>query len=258
MSRPTRHNAATNKELGTFALGARMVRGETLKQPASLWFGCVLAVIATVPVTTRTLAQESPSLNPPQPTGRIDFDFADAPPATVELDLAPELIGLGESLAASVIDAVTEVLQQDPKMSQQLELTDERLAAIRHVVSQAQGLVEEVHVRVYEDAESMAVPLARHYHAKIQNQGWDNVATVRDGDDYVQVAVFRQTDAIRGVFIIVSDSGDDVVLVNVACDVSPEKVKSLVSTSLRIGMELGLGDVFRDALHKVSKELPRR
>jgi hypothetical protein len=220
--------------------------------PYCMW--CLLALVAGMPSSTRTLAQESPSANPPQPTGRIEFDFAGAPPAKVEIDLQPELIGLGETMIASVVDAVANALQQNAEVSRKFELTDERMTALRHVVSSAQGMVHELHVRIYETDETVSAQIAHHFSNKIVESNWDNLLTVRDDDQSVKVAVLRHEDAIRGVFVIVSD-GDDVVLLNAACELSPEKVKSLVSIGLQVGMELGLDEVIGKVLEKVSKEI---
>jgi hypothetical protein len=217
------------------------------------WCGFVLAALASAPVTTATLAQDSPSQSPIPAVGRIDFDFSGGAQAAVEIDLPPELIGLGELMATGVVDALMEVLHEDPSASQRMELTEERMAALRHVISSAQGLVEEVRVRVYrlDDAE-VASQMVHHYTAQLEEDNWDNIATVREDNEQVRVAVRKQDESIRGVFAIVTNQRE-VVMVNVACELSPEKVKNLVSTALRIGMELGLDEAIREAM----KELPK-
>lgn len=225
------------------------------KRLTSFWCGFVLAALAATVGTSRSLGQDSFSEHAPQVSGRIDFDFATGSAATVEIDLVPELIGLGELMVTGVVDALTEALADDPQASHKLQLTEERMAALRSAVSSTRGVIEEVRVRIYKsDDDATGMQMVRHYTAKLEKDGWDNVATVRENGEQVKVAVLRQSDSIRGVFAIVTNQRE-VVMLNLSCELSPEKVQTLVSTALRIGMELGLDEVVQDVLEELSEEV---
>ncbi len=75
---------------------------------------------------------------------------------------------------------------------------------------------------------------------------------VRDADESVVVCVLQHASAIRGLFIMVSDR-DDLVLVNVVCQLTPENVKQLTNQATKIGMKAGLEGLIEDAMKRIDR-----
>lgn len=194
------------------------------------------------------------------PPGRIDFDSANLPPATVEVDITQgmfgDLSGIGDAAIAGVADALSNSAKAG-EGGEDVQLAAKKLAAARELVQLASKVVEEARVRVYEGAgkESPDANVAKRFDAQLESGNWDKVVRVHDGDDHVQVALLRADGAIRGVFVIVAD-GDDLVLVNLVCDVSPERVKQLTSTATRIGLENGLGPMIEEHMREMHPQWP--
>jgi hypothetical protein len=187
------------------------------------------------------------------PTGRIDFGPANLPPATVEVDLTQEMfsdfIGLGDAAVAGVAETLLQSAGANGD-SAGLNMAAEQLEATRQILQIASEVVDEVRVRVYEkfaDESDSAPDIAARFDDQLHADQWDSVVRIRDGKDSVQVSLVRSDNAVRGVFVVVSD-GKDVVLANVVCDVSPENVKKLTAAATKIGLENGLGKVIEAKL----------
>lgn len=205
--------------------------------------GAVLALMFFS--TAAAQAQTQPVADVP---GRIDFEAANLPPATVEVELGQsmisDLLGIGDAAVAGV----TESLLQAADANSQAEgtrMAAEKLEAARQVMQLASQLVHEVRVRVYEGAPSdsfAAEKLSTLFDAQLKEGNWEKVVRVRDGDDSVQVSLVRSEGALRGALVVVGD-GNDVVLANVVCDISPENVKKLTTAATKIGLENGLQQV---------------
>ena len=200
--------------------------------------GAVLAVILLFgPAAALAQAADGQS-------GHIDFASADLPPATVEIDLSQEifsdLFGLGDAAIEGIVQSLTQ--PSDAQSSEATELAAGQLAAAREIVQVAKEVVREVHVRVYEDTvdeKKTAVDLASRFDEQLHSGQWDNVVKVRDGGDSAHVSLLRVEGAVLGVFVVVAD-GNDVVLANVVCDISPENIKNLTAAATKIGLENGL------------------
>jgi hypothetical protein len=195
--------------------------------------------------------------------GRIDFEDADLPPATVEVDVSQgmlgDLFGLGEAAVAGMAETLAEAAGQS-RGGEGTQLAAEQLAAARQIMEIAQGVVKEVRVRVYEDLpEESTQPgeLMRHYDSQLRAGDWENIVRVRDGDENVRVSLLRESGAIRGAFIVVLD-GSDLVLANVVGDVSPENVKKLTSAAAKIGLDNGLEQVLEEKMREMKMHRPRR
>ncbi len=180
--------------------------------------------------------------------GRVEFDYADLPPATVEVDLSQGLLsdifGIGDAAVAGVTDAVTNYAGTN-KGSEGLRLTAEKLTAVHQIVQTLGHVVREIHVRAYKDLpdqSGLTEKLLSHYDEKIHVGNWENVVRAQEKGNVVRVAVARGDGAIQGIFVIVAN-GHDVVLSNLVCDLSPENAKTLTSVAAKTGLEAGLGQL---------------
>ena len=215
--------------------------------------GVCIALVAVAIVGLAPVYAEQIDLGHKSVQGRVDFRAADLPPATVEIDLNREifgdLFGLGDAAVAGVLQSLTESNQSES--SQVTELAAERLADARELIGLVKDVVTEVRVRVYEDLPDEEKDLARRtaasFDKQLQEGNWDKVLTVRERGESVRVALLRVEGAVSGVFISATD-GDDLVLVNVVCDASPENVKKLTAAATKIGLENGLRDVLEKEL----------
>lgn len=214
------------------------------------------AAVAAALILGMAAAQAEPAAAD-APTGRIDFAAASLPPATVEVDLTQDmfgdLIGLGDAAVAGVAESLLQSAGAKGGDSEGLHLAADQLEGTRQILEIASKVVHEARVRVYKNlgdkAENMPDVLSR-FDGQLSSGGWDTVVRVRDGDDSVRVSLVRSEGAIRGAFVVVAD-GEDVVLVNVVCDVSPENVKKLSAAATKIGLDNGLEEAIQaKLLHK--------
>jgi hypothetical protein len=193
--------------------------------------------------------------------GRIDFNEANLPAATVEVNLSQgmfgDLVGLGEAAIAGV----AETLRQSAgagRGSEGTRIAAEQLAAAQQLVQLVQGIVHEVRVRVYEDFPKESVDadsLMTHFDNQLRSDNWENIVKVRDGKDSVRVSLLRKNGAVLGAFVVASD-GRSLVLANVVGDVSPANVKKLTSAAAKIGLENGLQQVLDLKMQKLRHRLP--
>ncbi len=193
--------------------------------------------------------------------GRIDFNEANLPAATVEVNLSQgmfgDLVGLGEAAIAGV----AETLRQSAgagRGSEGTRIAAEQLAAAQQLVQLVQGVVHEVRVRVYEDFPKESVDadsLMTHFDNQLRSDKWENIVKVRDGKESVRVSLLRKNGAVLGAFVVASD-GRSLVLANVVGDVSPANVKKLTSAAATIGLENGLQQVLDQKMQKLHHRLP--
>lgn len=194
--------------------------------------------------------------------GRIDFDSAKLPAATVEVDLSQEmfrdLFGLGDAAVAGVAESLLASTNGEAG-TQGTRLAAEQLAAARQIMQLAGDVVHEVRVRVYEDLpEDSGVPseLMADYESQLADGNWETVMRVRDGDENVNLALVRNDGAVRGAFVVIAD-GRDLVLSNIVCDASPDAVKKLASAATQIGLENGLREALEQKMREMHRRLPR-
>ena len=195
------------------------------------------------------------------PAGRIDFDEANLPPATVEVDLNRsmfrDLFGLGDAAVAGLAETLLESAGVEGR-SEGTRMAAEQLQAARQILQLASDLVREVRVRVYDgvpEGTEHAANLASPFDSQLRTGNWDTIVRIRDGDDVVRVSLLRSDGALRGVFIVAAD-GKDLVLANVVCDASPEKVKKLTSSAAKIGLDNGLQQVIEAKMRHLHRHLP--
>lgn len=191
--------------------------------------------------------------------GRIDFNEAKLPAATVEVDLSEgmfgDLVGLGEAAIAGFGETLGKSAGLG-RGSDGTRIASEQLAAAQQLVQLAHGVIHEVRVRVYEDVAEDAVDadsLMAQFDNQLRQGSWENIVKIRDKKDNVRVSLLRKGGAVQGAFIVIAD-GRNLVLANVVGDVSQENVKKLTSAAAKIGLENGLQQVL-DA--KMQKFRPR-
>ncbi|MGD9635896.1 MAG: DUF4252 domain-containing protein [Pirellulales bacterium] len=213
--------------------------------------GAFTAVLLYVGVAAATAQDLSTSSN--SEIGRIEFDHAGTAKKSVEVNLSPDmfgdLFGIGDAALAGVADALSDS-SQAKEGSQAVQLAAEKAAAAREFVAIAKSVVKSVRVRAYEDlanATEEQANVAAHYESQLKSGGWENAVKARDGDKTVQVAAVRSDGAIRGLFVVASE-GNNLVLVNVTCDISPENAKRLTTAAVRAGLQAGLDKQLEEAM----------
>jgi hypothetical protein len=175
------------------------------------------------------------------PVGRLDFQAANLPEANVEVDLSQEMFrdifGVGDAAIAGVVEA----LQKSPKKgdsAEAIQMAAQQAEAMRQIVQLAADVVQEVHVRVYEEGQN-AHDISKPFEEQLRAAKWETLARVREKDAIVRVSAIRDGGAVRGIFVLASENGK-LVLANLVCDVSPENAKKLTSAATKIGLENGL------------------
>jgi hypothetical protein len=178
-------------------------------------------------------------------SGRLNFEEANLPAATVEVDLNQsmftDLFGIGDAALAGVAESL-QAASVSASSAEKAELAATQLAAVRQIIQLAGNVIREVHVRVYESLPedvSSAAALTTGFDQQLKVGGWETLGKVRSDEEFVRVAAKRSGGAVQGLFVVASD-GDAVVLVNLVCDVSPENVKKLTSAATAIAIKHGL------------------
>ncbi len=191
-------------------------------------------------------------------TGRVDFDHPGGGTPAVEVDLPAglfgDVVGLGDAAISGVAEALLKAPTADEGTRADVKIATDQLAAIRTIIGSVQGAVGEVRLRVYKDAEGLdAGAIAEHYAAKLNGSAWNKIVHVRDGEKGATVFLMRQDGAIRGAFAVATE-GRQLVLANVLCDISPERVKQITQQATSMGLELG----GNEALHEIVEEIRGR
>lgn len=194
------------------------------------------------------------------PIGRVQFDFPDAPPATVEVDLNEGMMmalsGIGQAAVGGVAEALLE--SEQGKGTPEITRSAEHLQAVNRMVSELTGTLHEVRVRVYDNLSDVAPEtrsgMIQHYMNQLQGSSWDSIVRVNDRGSKVSVNVLRLEGSIRGILVVVSEQ-HELVLVNAVCDLSPERVKQVAHGATLIGMKFGLDKAIQQAMVQVEREL---
>lgn len=203
----------------------------------------VVVVAATLVTFTSAYAQADEATNN-APVGRLSFEAADLPEANVEVDLSQDmfrdLFGIGDAAIAGVAEALLDAPKSGDG-AKAVEIAAKQAEALRQIINLAGNVVNEVHVRVYEDLPegADAHTISKQFDEQLRAGKWDTLARVRDDEDTVRVAAVRDKGNIRGVFVVVTEN-EKLVLVNLVCNVSPENVRKLTSAATKVGLENGL------------------
>ncbi len=212
-------------------------------------FGCPATAIALVMYSAVAAQAQTADAGHGHAIGRIDFAKANLPPATVEVELGPGMIGDLLGLGKAAIGGVAKTLIESPQGSESTKLAAEQLAAVQEIVQISSDVVHEVRVRVYEDGPT---DLGTKFADQLQSANWNTIVKVHDGNDNVQLSLIRENGAIRGAFVVAAD-GNDLVLVNVVCNISPEKVQTLTAKATQIGLDNGLKQVIEQKLQHLHR-----
>ncbi|TWT89650.1 hypothetical protein Mal64_00270 [Pseudobythopirellula maris] len=192
------------------------------------------------------------SLNPAvaAPPGAVGFDHPGGERPKVEVDLSrgllKDLIGLGD---AAIAGFASEIAGGDG------QLAAETLGDVKQLLAVVADSVDEVRVRVYDGgADELPAIASQHYATKLDAAEWDSVIRVRDGGSSVEISLLREEGAVRGLFAVVAD-GNDLVLLNAACDLSPENVQRLSATVMESGGRFGAIELIEELSEWVAKEI---
>lgn len=212
--------------------------------------GAFTAVLLYVGVATAT-AQESTATSNGE-IGRVEFDHTGTAQKSVELDLSADMFGDLFGIGDAALAGVAEALSSSPQAqegSEAVKMAAEKAAAAREFVSIAKSVVKSVRIRAYEglaDAAKEQATVTAHYDRQLKSGGWENAVKARDGDKSVQVAAVRADGSIKGLFVVASE-GNNLVLVNVTCDISPENAKRLTNAAVNAGLKSGLDKHLEEA-----------
>jgi hypothetical protein len=219
--------------------------------PASL----LLVAVGLTPAHAQRADEgpSSPSDRQVAVVGRVEFDYANAPAATVEVDVShgmlSDIAGIGQAALNGVAEALSESStgQGDGPVRQSAE----HLQAANQIIASLTGVVHEVRVRVYDDLadedQGMREAMVSHYQQKLQGTEWESIVRVHDDDAKVNVSALRHDGAIRGLFVIISEDGS-LVMANLVCELTPDKVQQVTTQATKIGMKVGLEQAIHDAM----------
>jgi hypothetical protein len=217
------------------------------------------AVVMLMLVVASTASARPGSADRHDAVGRVDFDFPNAPPATVEVDLGEGMLSDLTGIAQAAIGGIVEGLLESAQGREHgaVQLSAEHLASAQKIVESVSGVVREIRVRVYdhlpESGADVRSSMTAHYQQKVLNSDWDNLVRVHDGDTNVNVCALRRAGAIRGLYVMVSED-DQFVLVNVVCDLSPEMVKQVTKQATQIGLQVGLEQALQEAMREMGQD----
>ncbi|MBX3425130.1 MAG: hypothetical protein KF688_05570 [Pirellulales bacterium] len=215
-----------------------------------------LAAAAGLLATPTAVAQSSVAAAT-EPSRLVPIDHPGAESANVELTLTAamfrDLAGLGDAALAGVAQGL---LPSPDGQHPARAVAAEQVARIRDIVRVLEGTVEEVRVQVYADpgrSQAASTPaVADHYTNKLNASGWDRIVKVATPRESVVVFAHRQDGALRGLFVV-AGKGNELVLVNAACDISPDRLKRVTEQLTKVWLELG-GD---RELERAVERLPR-
>lgn len=212
-------------------------------------------MLAAATMLLAVISQAQAATDAPSTVGRIDFEAAKLPAANVEVDLSQEmfksLFGIGDAALTGVAESLMKSTNTGDG-AKGVRLAADQLEAARKVLQLAGNVVREVRVRVYENLpedKGGAEKLFEPFETQLRADKWETLARIHDDDNIVRVSALHKGDAIQGIFVTVTD-GDNVVIANLVCDISPENVKTLTSTATKIGLENGLAQVLEQKMKK--------
>jgi hypothetical protein len=178
----------------------------------------------------------------------------------VEVDLSEGMMlalsGIGQAALNGVAEAIVESDQENP--APEIAQSAEHLRAVNQMVSELTSAVHEVRVRVYDNLSDVAADtragMIRHYSEQLGNSSWDSIVRVNDHGSLVNVNVLRSEGAIRGIFVLVSEQ-DHLVMANIVCELTSERIKQVAHGATLIGMKFGLDKAIQQAMAEVERDL---
>ena len=110
--------------------------------------------LPAVALVVLSVAQFQATTAAAAPAGRLNFDSANLPEATVEVDLSQEmfkdLFGIGDAAIAGIAETVLNSVEGGTDKNKQAKLAAEQLEAAREIAQLVGNVVREVRVRAYE------------------------------------------------------------------------------------------------------------
>jgi hypothetical protein len=221
-------------------------------------WGCTAVTLLALTLVAVPSRAESGEVGVGGSAGRVAFDFPDAPAATVEIDLSEGMLSAIAGVGTAAIQGVAEALVESSQGSADgaVQQSAEHLQAVHEIFQVASNVIREVRIRVYEDLSEQSTDergsMIEHYESRLNAGNWDSVIRVHQGGSTVLVRALEREQAIHGLFVLVSE-GDNLVLANVVCELTPEKVKQVTSQATKIGMKFGLEEFLKDAVDAIDK-----
>jgi hypothetical protein len=187
--------------------------------------------------------------------GRVVFDYPGTAKATIEIDINRDMFASVFNIGDGALTGAVNALQESPEGQPGAEAvreTAQRAAAAKELVAIAKDVVNDIHVRVYEDIQAdsdASSDMLAHYDKQLEAGSWDSAVRVTEGAKRVRVSLARANDSIKGIFVVAQD-GNDLVLVNLTCDISRANAERLANAAVKSGLQAGLGVALDKALNK--------
>lgn len=146
-------------------------------------------------------------------------------------------VALASAAAAQKVDLKLDALAAKAKEKAELDLDPSALAKLMEggkLPNIAPASAREVRIRSYkfaqegEYAEKDLEPLR----SQITGGGWARLLQAREQKSSVELAVYKESDQIRA-FILIACQPQEVSIVYVAGEFTPEQLKALVSSTIR-------------------------
>ncbi|MBN1515014.1 discoidin domain-containing protein [Candidatus Sumerlaeota bacterium] len=187
----------------------------------------LLAATLLVTLTFSGAAQESQQTDVTKHPGYIQIDGNELLPAInpeVEVNLTPVLLLLMKSTTLEIINNIeTEDASQAEVLKSVYDLVDTSKVQI------VQVRVFSIPDELVEQSQANAVKFVNG----LISGGWQTI--VRVPEDNVNVLLRANESSIQGGAVIVAD-GDEMVIVNVAADIQPEKIGKIVGPLVGKGL----------------------
>lgn len=230
----------------------------SLPIPARAWAAALSTLVVTM-VSSTALAQDYAA---EYLSGRIEMDVPELPPPSVELDFGQGLIRhaieMGDAAAAGFLQGLTD--SADPSTADNMKYIAQQLTSAREFSDAAGEVIQEVHVRAWEQMDSDGNPAEvalEHFDDRLRADGWSPTIKARETNKQACVFVLHEDDSVRGVFLIASE-GEKLALVNVIGNLSTENIHRLTETLTRIGVQLGLDKKLNRAVGEIKENQARR
>jgi hypothetical protein len=149
------------------------------------------------------------------------FDFGQVPGIkenpTVQIDLNPAMLGFVNAAANAA----------DPEAAKLL------------------AGIENVRVRVYEDVDDQKafMRFIDDTSGELERDGWQRVVYVEEDDSKVRIYMKVEDTIASGITVMVADSKDEAVLINIAGRIDPTQLGNLMNSMGQGGVLDSLGDL---------------
>ncbi len=167
----------------------------------------------------QTLAQEK---QPKQQVkkGLILFDYLDELEANVEVNLTDKLINL-----------VTKTVSSKPEVAELIQMVD------------------GIYLRTYGKYGITESEMIKYYQDKLKKNNWEVLVKIKDGsknkhdeivekhDEIVEISLLYDEDVAYGIFVIfASVDQDEVTLINIVGEITPDRITELLKNLSKFGM----------------------